>query len=100
MGDKGPIKLKDIDRAGSVVEQDRLTGYPVLSNQTTDEYDFIAYRNGVLKNTIEKYGKGNVLDAVFNMDAKISSLLVENEALEELVDWDALEEEEEDDDNV
>jgi len=85
MGNKGPIKLKDIDRAGAVEEQ---------------EYDFIAYRDGVLKNTIEKYGKGNVLDAVFNMDAKISSLLVENEALAEIIDWDALEEEEEDDDNV
>tara|TARA_R110000824_G_scaffold10990_2_gene47950 strand:+ start:3862 stop:4131 length:270 start_codon:yes stop_codon:yes gene_type:complete len=70
------IKLKDIDRAGSI----------------DDEYDFSSYRDGVLKSTIEKYGKGNVLDAVFNMDAKISSLLVENEVLEELVDWAALEE--------
>ena len=83
MGNKGPIKLKDIDRAGSVdVEQ---------------EYDFIAYRGGVLKDSVEKYGQGNVLDAVFNMDAKILSLESDIEILDSLVDWDEFEEEDDED---
>jgi hypothetical protein len=105
MGHKGPIKLKDIDRAGSVVENFK------SMNDERLLYDFSDYKNKTLKKTIEKYGKGNILDAVFNMEAKIASLKVEVEVLDELIDWESMEgddfeeddeefEEEEDDDNV
>ena len=50
------------------------------------EYNFQAYRSGVITAMVQKYGTKD--NAIFEMEAKIASLKVEADALREMVDWD------------
>ena len=59
------------------------------------EYDFMGYKTETVERAVEDYGKGNIYEAVFNMQAKISSLQVEADNLREMVDWDNLDDDEE-----
>tara|TARA_R110002051_G_scaffold88750_2_gene156471 strand:+ start:8842 stop:9051 length:210 start_codon:yes stop_codon:yes gene_type:complete len=51
------------------------------------EYNFKEYKTDTIEKAVIKYGKGNVYTAVFNMEAKIASLLVEADGLREMIDW-------------
>mgnify|MGYP003131945514 CR=1 FL=1 len=55
------------------------------------EYNFGEHKQNVIEKCMKKYG--NVHNAVFEMEARISSLQLENDTLREMVDWDKLEEE-------
>ena len=52
------------------------------------EYNFKEYKTDAVENAVNKYGKGNIYTAVFNMEAKIASLQVEADSLREMIDWD------------
>jgi len=58
------------------------------------EYNFKEYQTNTVENAVNKYGKGNIYKAVFNMEAKIASLQVEADVLREMIDWDKEEGEE------
>ena len=55
----------------------------------------MGYQSETVERAVEEYGKGNIKAAVFNMEAKISSLLVEADSLREIVDWDKLSDDDE-----
>ena len=59
------------------------------------EYDFMGYQSKTIERAVEDYGKGNIYEAVFNMQAKIASLQVEADSLRELIDWDKLSDDDE-----
>ena len=59
------------------------------------EYDFMGYKTETVERAVEEYGKGNIYEAIFNMEAKIASLQVEADSLREMVDWDKLSDDEE-----
>ena len=59
------------------------------------EYDFMGYKTETVEKAVEEYGKGNIYEAIFNMEAKISSLQVEADSLRELIDWDKLRDDDE-----
>ena len=59
------------------------------------EYDFMGYKTETVERAVEDYGKGNIYEAVFDMQAKIASLQVESDNLREMVDWDNLDDDEE-----
>tara|TARA_R100000306_G_scaffold57222_1_gene55338 strand:+ start:239 stop:466 length:228 start_codon:yes stop_codon:yes gene_type:complete len=59
------------------------------------EYDFMGYQSETVERAVEEYGKGNIKAAVFNMEAKIASLQVESDSLREMVDWDKLSDDDE-----
>ena len=59
------------------------------------EYDFMGYKTETVEKAVEEYGKGNIYEAVFNMEAKLASLQVEADSLREMVDWDKLSDDEE-----
>ena len=59
------------------------------------EYDFMRYKPETIARAVENYGKGNIYEAIFNMEAKISSLQVEADSLRELIDWDKLRDDDE-----
>ena len=59
------------------------------------EYDFMGYKTETVERAVEEYGKGNIKAAVFNMEAKIASLQVEADSLRELIDWDKLRDDDE-----
>ena len=59
------------------------------------EYDFMGYQSETVERAVEEYGKGNIKEAVFNMEAKIASLQVEADSLRELIDWDKLRDDDE-----
>ena len=53
------------------------------------EYNFGEYKQSVLEKNIKQYG--NVMDAIFEMDAKVKSLKLENDVLREMIpdsSWD------------
>ena len=54
------------------------------------EYDFMGYKTETVEKAVEEYGKGNIYEAIFNMEAKLASLQVEADSLREMVDWDKL----------
>ena len=53
------------------------------------------YKPETIARAVENYGKGNIYEAIFNMEAKISSLQVEADSLRELIDWDKLRDDDE-----
>ena len=55
----------------------------------------MGYKTETVERAVEDYGKGNIYEAVFNMQAKIASLQVESDNLREMVDWDNLDDDEE-----
>jgi len=59
------------------------------------EYDFMGYKTKTVERAVEDYGKGNIYEAIFNMEAKIASLQVEADSLRELIDWDNLRDDDE-----
>ena len=59
------------------------------------EYDFMRYKPETVEKAVEEYGKGNIYEAVFNMEAKLASLQVEADSLREMVDWDKLSDDDE-----
>ena len=59
------------------------------------EYDFLTYQTETVERAVEEYGKGNIYEAIFNMEAKLASLQVEADSLREMVDWDKLSDDEE-----
>ena len=59
------------------------------------EYDFMGYKTETVERAVEEYGKGNIKAAVLNMEAKIASLKVEADSLRELIDWDKLSDDDE-----
>jgi len=53
-----------------------------------EEFDWSAYKNEVVKNRIKQFN--TIEDAVVEMDAVIQSLKVQIKALNEMIDWDAI----------
>lgn len=57
------------------------------------EYNYLKYKEDTINKSIEKLGGPHeaLFDkyerTIFNMDAKIQSLTVENDALREMIDW-------------
>ena len=49
------------------------------------EYDFMGYKTETVERAVEDYGKGNIYEAIFNMEAKIASLQVEADSLRDMV---------------
>ena len=49
------------------------------------EYDFMGYKTKTVERAVEDYGKGNIYEAIFNMEAKIASLQVEADSLRDMV---------------
>lgn len=65
-----------------VIEQDK----PSIEILDIDkEYNFQAYRAGVIVSMVQKYGTKD--NAIFEMEAKVASLKVEADALREMADW-------------
>ena len=52
------------------------------------EYNFKEYETDIVENAVNKYGKGNIYKAVFNMEAKIASLQVKADSLRKMIDDD------------
>ena len=59
-----------------------------MNPKPLQEYNFKEYENNTVENAVNKYGKGNIYKAVFNMEAKIASLQVEADSLREMINWD------------
>jgi len=59
------------------------------------DLDFLTYQTETVERAIGEYGKGNIYEAIFNMEAKIASLQVEADSLRELIDWDKLRDDDE-----
>lgn len=55
------------------------------------EFNWTDYQEKILKKLIEKYGSKTT--AILEMDAQIASLKVEADALREMVDWDKVKQE-------
>ena len=66
-----------------------ITGF--FKAELEKEYNFGEHKQNVIEKSIKKYG--DIYSAVFEMDAKISSLQVQCDALDEMIDWDAIEKE-------
>tara|TARA_Y100001951_G_C11291639_1_gene272594 strand:- start:496 stop:759 length:264 start_codon:yes stop_codon:yes gene_type:complete len=81
---KGPLKLADLRTGRSDFENDE------LKKQIEKEYNFGEYKQNVIEKSIKTYG--DIYSAVFEMDAKISSLKLEADTLRELVDWEKVDE--------
>lgn len=71
-----------------------------------EEYNYLEHKEITIEKALKKYCSADTYivnpsmefqggEAIFNMDAKIQSLKVENSVLRELVDWDKLEEDDE-----
>lgn len=54
----------------------------------SEEFDWSAYKNEVVKNRIKQFN--TIENAVVEMDAVIQSLKVQIKALNEMIDWDAI----------
>tara|TARA_R100000781_G_scaffold41222_1_gene28424 strand:- start:286 stop:459 length:174 start_codon:yes stop_codon:yes gene_type:complete len=50
------------------------------------EYCFKSYKKATIQKNIEKYGNSD--DAIFEMDALVASLKIENDTLRGMIDWD------------
>ena len=59
-----------------------------MNPKPLQEYNFKEYQTNTVENAVNKYGKGNIYKAVFNMEAKIASLQVEADSLREMINWD------------
>ena len=81
---KGPLKLADLRKGQSNYEDD-------LAKQVQKEYNFGEHKTNVIEKCIKKYG--DIYSAVFEMDAVIASQKVQIEAMDEMIDWDKVEEE-------
>ncbi len=53
-----------------------------------EEFDWAAYKNEVVKNRVKQYN--TIENAVVELDAVIQSLNVQIKALNEMIDWDAI----------
>ena len=56
------------------------------------EYDYKQYRKDIIERAVQKYG--SLESAVFEMDAYVSSLKIENDTLRDMINWDCIYEEE------
>ena len=56
------------------------------------EYDYKQYRKDIIERAVQKYG--SLESAVFEMDAYVSSLKIENDTLKDMINWDCIYEEE------
>tara|TARA_R100000458_G_C8231147_1_gene212783 strand:- start:584 stop:835 length:252 start_codon:yes stop_codon:yes gene_type:complete len=81
---KGPLKLADLRSGRSDYEDDM--------QKAEQEYNFGEHKQKVIDDMTKKYG--NVYNAVFEMNAMIESQKVQIEAMDEMIDWDKVEEEE------
>ena len=50
------------------------------------EYCFKSYKKATIQKNIEKYGNSD--NAIFEMDALVASLKIENDTLRGMIDWD------------
>jgi len=50
------------------------------------EYCFKSYKKATIQKNIEKYGNSD--DAIFEMDALVASLKIENDTLRGMINWD------------
>jgi vacuolar-type H+-ATPase subunit I/STV1 len=61
--------------------------------QQVKEFNYLKYKEDTINNSLKKYSSKHepLFDeyerTIFNMDAKIQSLITENDALREMVDW-------------
>jgi hypothetical protein len=53
-----------------------------------EEFDWAAYKNKVVQERVKQYN--TIENAVVEMDAVIQSLKVQIKALNEMIDWDAI----------
>lgn len=90
---KGPIKLSDLRQGKSSYEDDMESN--AIQENLNKEYNFSKHKADTIAVHIKKYG--NVHDAVFEMDAKIKSLQVEADSLREMIDWDDIEDADDED---
>lgn len=86
---KGPLKLADLRVGKSTFEE----AYQEKSIQQNldKEYNFSRQKQEVIATAIKSYG--DVYSAVYEMSAHIDSLKVETESLKEMIDWDDIEDE-------
>jgi len=56
------------------------------------EYNYKQYRKDTIDKAVEKYG--SLESAVFEMDAYVSSVKLENDTLRDIINWDCICEEE------
>lgn len=54
----------------------------------SEEFDWAAYKNKVVQERVKQYN--TIENAVVEMDAVIQSLKVQIKALNEMIDWDAI----------
>jgi len=50
------------------------------------EYCFTSYKKATIEKNVEKYGSTD--DAIFELDALVASLKIENDTLRGMINWD------------
>ena len=50
------------------------------------EYCFTSYKKATIEKNVEKYGSTD--DAIFELDALVASLKIENDTLRDMINWD------------